>query len=73
MCSWTLLVIMTVVVLVDMVTAPLLVLASICGVLLVTVGVGITDVVLVITKPVHVSKFNITKSKRLSYFTNCFH
>ena len=64
---------MTVVVLVDLVTVPLLVLASICGVLLVTVGVGITDVVLVITEPVHVSKFNNTKSKRLSYFTNCFH
>lgn len=55
---------MTVVVLVDLVTVPLLVLASICGVLLVTVGVGITDVVLVITEPVHVSKCNfITKSK----------
>ena len=54
---------MTVVVLVDLVTVLLLVLASICGVLLVTVGVGITDVVLVITEPVHVSKFNITKSK----------
>lgn len=55
---------MTVVVLVDMVTVPLLVLASICGVLLVTVGVGITDVVLVITEPVNASICNfITKSK----------